>query len=112
MSDRTFKRVDSSESPLGELGQKYLVSGKRAALRLWEEAAGEEGAPHARPYETVGYVVRGRMRIRMGDDALTFQAGDAYLVPAGAEHAYAVLEDLVAVEATAPPARVHGRDEG
>ncbi|MDX1420974.1 MAG: cupin domain-containing protein [Rubricoccaceae bacterium] len=111
MSDRTIKRVDSHTSPLGEMGQKYLVSGKRLAMRLWEEAPGEEGAPHTRPYETVGYVVEGKVRIRVGDDVLTMEAGDSYLVPDGAEHHYTVLERLVAVEATAPPARVNDRDD-
>jgi hypothetical protein len=31
-------------------------------------------------------------------------------VPAGARHSYRILEPLTAVEATAPPAQVHGRD--
>jgi hypothetical protein len=32
-------------------------------------------------------------------------------VPAHAEHAYRVIETFTAVEATAPPAQMHGRDE-
>ena len=111
MPDRTIKRVDSRESPIGEMGQKYLVSGKRLAMRLWEEAPGEEGEPHTRPYETVGYVVEGRMRLRTGGDVLTLQPGDSYLVPDGAERCYTVLEPLVAVEVTAPPAHINDRDD-
>ena len=111
MDDRTVKRVDSRTSPAGEMGQKYLATGKRVAMRLWEEQPGDEGAPHTRPYETVGYVVEGRMRLRLGDDTLTLQAGDSYLVPAGAERAYTVLDALVAIEATAPPAQIDDRDD-
>jgi hypothetical protein len=33
-------------------------------------------------------------------------------VPADAEHRYRVLEPFTAIEATSPPAQVHGRDQG
>jgi hypothetical protein len=34
-SDATVKKVSSQASPQGELGQTYLVSGKRVSMRLW-----------------------------------------------------------------------------
>jgi quercetin dioxygenase-like cupin family protein len=40
------------------------------------------------------------------------EPGDSWLVPANAEHSYRILETFTAVEATAPPAQAHGRDEG
>lgn len=110
MADHSVKKIDSSASPTGPDGQKYLVSGKALAMRLWEEAAGEAGEPHTRPYETVGYVVSGAVEVHVGDDRITCRQGDSYLVPDGAERTYVVLEDLVAVETTSPPAQVHGRD--
>ena len=111
MADQSIKKVDSSASPVGEMGQKHLVSGKRLAMRLWEIAAGDAGEPHTRPYETVGYVVSGRVEVHVGDSVVVCGAGDSYLVPDGAERFYRVVEDLVAVEATAPPAHVHDRDD-
>jgi hypothetical protein len=36
MADTTVIKVDSSNSPRGEMGQKYLASGKSLAMRLWE----------------------------------------------------------------------------
>lgn len=110
MTDHSVKKIDSSASPTGDLGQTYLVSGTSVALRLWNEAAGEAGEPHTRPYETVGYVVEGRVEVHVGDDVVTCGAGDSYLVPEGAVRHYRVLDDLTAVEATSPPARVDGRD--
>ena len=87
-----------------------LVSGDALSLRRWNEPAGEAGDPHTRPYETAGYVVSGRVEVHVSGDVTTCGAGDSYLVPAGAERNYVVVEDLVAVEATSPPAEVHGRD--
>ena len=111
MADQSVKKIDSSASPTGDLGQTYLVSGTSVAMRRWEEAAGEGGEPHTRPYETVGYVVSGRVEVHVGDDTITCGAGDSYLVPEGAQRHYKVIEDLVAVEATSPPARVDDRDD-
>ncbi len=111
MADQSIKKVDSRYSPAGEMGQKYLTSGKRLSMRLWELKKGEEGAPHTRPYETVGYVFEGRVEITVGDSVVTCGPGDAYLVPDGAERSYRVLEALVAVEATAPPAQINDRDD-
>ena len=111
MSDNSVKKIDSSASPTGDMGQTYLVSGTRAAMRRWEIASGEGGEMHTRPYETLGYVVSGRVEIHIGDDTITCGEGDSYLVPEGSEHKYTVLEDLVAIEATAPPARVDDRDD-
>jgi len=37
--------------------------------------------------------------------------GDSWIVPRGAEHSYKILETFTAVEATTPPAAVHGWDE-
>ena len=111
MTDHSVKKIDGSASPTGEMGQTYLVSGTRLDLRRWEEPAGEPGEAHTRPYETLGYVVSGRVEIHVGDDRITCGAGDSYLVPEGATRRWHVLEDLVAIEACSPPARVDGRDD-
>jgi len=111
MSDTSIKKIDSDASPTGDLGQTYLVSGTSVAMRRWTEAAGEGGEPHTRPYETVGYVISGTVEVHVGDDSVTCRAGDSYLVPDGAVHHYRVVEDLEAIEATSPPARVDGRDD-
>jgi quercetin dioxygenase-like cupin family protein len=111
MSDSTIKKVESSSSPKGEMGQKYLVAGKRVSMRLWaEEPGGKPKAPTNRDYETVGYVISGRAELELEGQTITLKAGDSWLVPAGAMHRYTILEPFTAVEATAPPAEVHGRD--
>ena len=58
--DSSVKKVSSPASPSGELGQVYLVSGKRVALRLWRDERPQEKQPTWREYETVGYVLSGR----------------------------------------------------
>lgn len=111
MADTTVTKIDSSHSPRGDMGQKYLASGKTVAMRLWErEAAGEGDAPHRRPYETVGYVIEGKAELHVEGQMVLLNPGDSWVVPKDAEHRYRILETFTAVEATSPPARVHGRD--
>ena len=112
MSDTTIKKVEADTSPKGEMGQKYLVAGKRVSMRLWDlEPGGEVKHPTSRNYETVGYVISGRATLELEGQILSLKAGNCWLVPADAMHQYKILEHFTAVEATAPPAEVHGRDK-
>jgi quercetin dioxygenase-like cupin family protein len=112
MADTTIKKVEAKSSPVGEMGQKYLASGKSVSLRLWEaEPRGETMHPTRREYETVGYVIDGRAELHLEGQTVLLEPGDSWVVPKGASHAYRILEPFTAVEATHPPAAVHGRDE-
>jgi quercetin dioxygenase-like cupin family protein len=112
MADTSVKKVDSSHSPEGEMGQTYLASGTRLSMRLWDIAPTDGLGSHTRPYETVGYAIEGKAVLHLGDQKLTLEAGDSWVVPEGAEHHYVIHEHFKAVEATAPPARVNDRDDG
>jgi quercetin dioxygenase-like cupin family protein len=109
--DTTVKKVSAAHSPKGDMGQTYLVSGKRVSMRLWQsEPEGIEKRPSQRDYETVGYVIEGRAELHLEGQKVLLEPGDSWLVPPGAEHRYAILERFTAIEATAPPAQVHRRD--
>lgn len=89
MPDTTVKKVASAHSPRGAMGQKYLVAGKGLSMRLWEAEPPADGKPPPtrRPYETVGYVIAGRARLKIEGQTLLLEPGDSWLVPADAEHA-------------------------
>ena len=112
MNDTSVKKVQSAHSPKGKQGQKYLVSGKQVSLRLWENEAPTDDKPEAvREYETVGYCIKGRAELLLEGQLIKIEPGDSWLVPKGARHTYKILEPFTALEATSPPAQVHGRDE-
>ncbi len=111
MGDTSVTKVQSKHSPRGEMGQKHLASGVHVGMRLWDkEKPGNDKAPSARDYETVGYVVEGRAELHLEGQMVLLEAGDSWVVPKGASHSYKILEPFTAVEATYPPALVHGRD--
>lgn len=82
-------------------------------MRLWErKPPGGKKAATRRSYETVGFVVSGRAELHLEGQMVLLEPGDSWVVPKGSSHAYKILEPFTAVEATCPPAEVHGRDEG
>ncbi len=112
MGDKTIMKVDSSHSPHGALGQKYLATGVSIGMRLWEnETGGEHKAPVSREYETVGYVIDGRAELHLEGQMVLLEKGDSWVVPKNSRHMYKILERFTAIEATHPPAHIHGRDE-
>ncbi|SRR5579883_26817 len=111
MPDTTIKKVSSAASPRGAMGQVYLASGKRVSMRLWRDEEPQSKNSVQRNYETVGYAISGSAELSIEGQRIRLEAGDSWLVPAGAEHSYQIMEKFTALEATSPPAQVHGRDE-
>ncbi len=112
MTDTSVKKLQSARSPKGPEGQKYLASGTQVSMRLWEnEPPGATKPETLRDYETVGFVLQGRARLHLEGQVVELEPGDCWVVPSQATHRYEILEPFSAVEATSPPARVHGRDE-
>lgn len=111
MSDTSVIKINSTHSPKGDMGQKYLAAGVSLSMRLWEdEQPGEPKPPSQRDYETIGYVIAGRAELHLEGQQVLLEPGDSWVVPKGASHTYKILEPFTAVEATHPVAMAHGRD--
>lgn len=110
--DTSITKVNARYSPRGKHGQKYLAAGIKISMRLWEDEQPGKAKPSTqRDYETAGYVVSGRAELEIEGQTIVLGPGDSWVVPKGARHRYKILEPFTAVEATCPPAEVHGRDE-
>jgi quercetin dioxygenase-like cupin family protein len=112
MKDTSITKVTSAFSPQGPGGQKYLASGIHVSMRMWEnEEPGKAKAETSRPYETVGYAIKGCAELRVEGQTVILNAGDSWAVPKDAKHSYKIIDTFTAVEATSPPAQVHEREE-
>jgi quercetin dioxygenase-like cupin family protein len=111
MGDKSITKVSAKTAPHGDEGQCYLASGIGLSMRLWELKAGEKSTSHTREYETVGYVIAGRAELELEGQTVHLEPGDSWVVPKGSKHSYRIKEAFTAVEATHPPAEVHGRDK-
>jgi quercetin dioxygenase-like cupin family protein len=108
VKDTSVTKVTSEFSPHGPQGEKYLASGTQVAMRLWENEKPNDKKPISRnPYETVGYVLKGKAELHLEGQTLILNAGDSWTVPKNANHTYKILESFSAIEATSPPAHAH-----
>ncbi len=78
MTETTIKKVSGESSPRGQMGQVYLVSGKRVSLRLWRDEKPQHKEPVRRDYETVGYVISGRAELTIEGQTIKLEPGDSW----------------------------------
>lgn len=102
--------VEVSEAPVGNMGQKLLISGNAMSLRLWDEQPedGQHKSATARNYETLGYVIKGKAELTVEGKTIVLEPGVSWAVPEGKEHFYKIIKPFRAVEATHPSARGDG----
>ncbi len=102
---------ESAFAPAGPGGYRQVVPGVRmktlchGSLTLMSEFRldrGHELPMHAHPHEQTGYLVRGRLRMTIGEESREVSAGDSWSIPGGVQHGAVVLEDAVAVEVFSP----------
>ena len=63
---------------------------------------GWAGARHSHPHDQVAYVVRGRLRVVVGESSFEVAEGDSFVVKGGVEHEARALEDSVVVDVFTP----------
>ena len=111
MRQEKVMKVNSSERPVEAHGQTILASGATIGLRLWQEGQREhDKEASSREYETAGYVISGNAELEMDGQVTKLGPGDSWIVPKGKDHRYRILDEFVALEATAPPAHIVARD--
>jgi quercetin dioxygenase-like cupin family protein len=103
MTDSTILNAENAET--GTMGEDRLIAGKNVALRRWNESAGDGCETRRRAYETLGYLVSGQLEVTIDEKKHLLDPGDSWMVPPDTDHSYRVVEAIVAVEATSPPAR-------
>lgn len=87
--------------------KEIMASGEDVGLRIWRnEEPGTNKETHSSPYETVGYVLKGKAELHLEEQIVELTEGNSYLVPKDAEHTYKIIETFSAVEATSPPAHL------
>jgi len=64
-----------------------LVAGERMMLSFLELAEGSAVPPHKHPEEQGGFVLSGRLRLRIGDTERILSPGEAYIAPPNVVHA-------------------------
>ena len=62
------------------------VNGERMTVALVDLAPNAISPEHHHENEQLGFIVRGSMTMRIGDEVLALHAGDTYVIPSHVEH--------------------------
>ena len=112
MGDKSITKVSAATAPRGPMGQKYLASGIRLSMRLWERES-RTHSPRRRLHGIMKWRAMsstGRAELHIEGQVVDLEPGDSWIVPKGSRHSYKILEAFTALEATTPPAELHGRE--
>jgi len=82
--------------------RRTLSRGERTLLCEITLAKGSVVPAHDHPHEQTGYVVRGRLLFRIGDEEREVAAGDGYMIPSSVSHAVTALEESIAIDIFSP----------
>jgi len=82
--------------------QKTFVYGRKTLMAEFLLKKGSVLPRHSHPHEQAGYLIKGRIRLSIGDEEYDCEPGDSWCIPGNVEHAAHILEDSVAVEVFSP----------
>lgn len=87
----------------GDAELKLLAKGKSAMLTLITMKKGFDNSGHVHPeHESIGYVLSGKVEMRVGDELYTLVPGSSWFHPKGVPHTSLALEDSVVLEFHTP----------
>jgi len=58
---------------------------------------------HTHPHEQTGYLVSGRLRLKIDDEVRDLSPGDCWMIPGGVPHEATALERAVIIDVFSPP---------
>ena len=89
-------------SALPGIERRTLCHGDRMLMTEFRLKAGNILPAHRHVHEQTGYLVSGRIRLRIGGQERELAPGDSWSIPPDVEHTAAILEDSVALEIFSP----------
>jgi len=85
------------------ISRKTLAYSDKQMVVEFTFGKGSSTPHHSHPHEQIGYLVKGKVRYRIGNKEETIESGDSFYVPSNVDHANWALEETVAIEVFCPP---------
>jgi quercetin dioxygenase-like cupin family protein len=81
---------------------KTLCYGDKTLMSEFRLTAGRILPLHSHAFEQTGYLVKGSLRLTIGEEQQLLHAGDSWCIPGDVEHGAVCMEDTVALEIFSP----------
>ena len=101
VTERKIKSVEGKDLR-GDVIVKPLMAGDRMTLLEIQYAPGAGAALHVHQHETLAYVVKGKVKMTVGDEVYVLGPGDVCRHPQGVPHGVEGVEQAVVVEIKSP----------
>jgi len=82
--------------------RETLATGPGLMVVRFSFAAGAGVPPHRHPHEQSSYILKGRLRYRVGGRTTVLAEGDALVIPPDVEHEATALEETVDLNSFTP----------
>lgn len=89
-------------NPVPGIRQKTLVFGQLTLMTKFLLDKGSILPNHTHPYEQTGYLVKGRILLKIGETGYDVADGDSWCIPRDVTHGAKILEDAIAIEIFSP----------
>ena len=86
----------------GDIIVKPLITGNRMTLLEIQYAPGAGASPHVHQHESLAYVVKGKVKMTVGNEEYILSAGDVCRHPQGVPHSVESVDEAVVVEIKSP----------
>ena len=96
------KKKDFYITPLKGVRQKTLVYGDNTLITEFLLDGGSHLPLHHHPHEQTGYLVKGKLKMIIGDGSFLTEPGDAWCIPGNMVHGAEAIKDSKAVEIFSP----------
>jgi quercetin dioxygenase-like cupin family protein len=99
-----FYRVNENgyKQVLPGIKLKTLVYGEKTLFSEFRMEANSTLPRHSHPHEQTGYLVKGRIRLTIGEETFEVQPGDSWCISGNTDHYAEILENSVAIEVFSP----------
>jgi quercetin dioxygenase-like cupin family protein len=93
---------DGYTEPIPGIRMKTLTYGDKTLMTEFRLEAGRLLPGHQHVHEQTGYLVKGRIRLTIGDRTFDVSPGDSWAIAGNTVHSAEILESSVAIEVFSP----------
>jgi len=103
-SDFVFVQSADTTAKTPESGLVRRVGAYNDKLLLAEHRMEKDwvGSRHSHPHEQIVYIVRGHLRVTIGETTFDARAGDSFVVRGGVEHQASALSESLVIDIFTP----------
>ncbi|MEM2146165.1 MAG: cupin domain-containing protein [Candidatus Jordarchaeaceae archaeon] len=83
--------------------RKTLAVSEKMMLVEFNFKKGSIVPHHTHPNEQIGYIVKGKVKLKIGEKEHLLENGDSYYIPPNIEHSATLIEESTIIDIFSPP---------